>query len=657
MSLPMPNLDDRRFQDLVDEAKRHVQRRAPEWTDHNVSDPGVTLIETFAHMVDQLVYRLNRVPEKNYLAFLELLGIRLFPPAAARADVTFWLSAAQAEVVLLPRGTEVATARSETGDAVVFATTEELPIVPCELTALVTISASGEQANRTDDLQANEDVPCFQPEPAVGDAMLLGLSNAVPRCVVVLRLDSQVEGIGVDPRQPPLVWESWDGVGWTECQVFDDTTGGLNRPGEVVVHVPAGHAPSVVAGARAGWLRCRVVAPEEGQPFYSESPTVRVAEAFTIGGITAVEHAETVTDAPLGVSAGVAGQRFRLDRAPVLTDGEPVVVQVADGEGWEDWHVVEHFGDSGPTDRHVTLDPTNGEFGFPPAVRDADGTLRRYGAVPARGAQIRVPSYRTGGGRAGNVARGAISVLRSSVPYITDVENREAAAGGVDGETVDEAKVRAPHQLRVQERAVTAEDYELIARQAAPAAARIHCLPAGARNEPGAARVLVVPDAVADVGDQIRFEQLIPAEQMLAAIAARLDERRLLGTRLIVEPPFYQGITVVARMRAGRSDPTRVRRDTLDALYGYLNPLRGGIDGTGWPFGRPVQLGEVYAVLQRVEGVELIDEVRLFPADPITGQRGAPVDRVELAAHALVFSHQHLVLVQPDGAAEGGAPR
>ncbi|MDA3642856.1 putative baseplate assembly protein [Saccharopolyspora indica] len=654
MSLPMPNLDDRRFQDLVDEAKRHVQRRAPEWTDHNVSDPGVTLIETFAHMVDQLVYRLNRVPEKNYLAFLELLGIRLFPPAAARADVTFWLSAAQPEVVLLPRGTEVATARSETGDAVVFATTEDLPIVPCELTALVTIPASGEQANRTDDLDMNKDVPCFQPEPAVGDAMLLGLSNAVPRCVVVLRLDSQVEGIGVDPRQPPLVWESWDGVGWAECPVFEDTTGGLNRPGEVVVHVPAGHAPSVVAGARAGWLRCRVVAPEEGQPFYSESPTIRVAEAFTIGGITAVEHAETVTDAPLGESAGVAGQRFRLDRAPVLTDGEPVVVQVVDGEGWEDWQVVEHFGDSGPTDRHVTLDPANGEFGFPPAVRAADGTLRRYGAVPARGAQIRVPSYRTGGGRAGNVARGAISVLRSSVPYITDVENREAAAGGVDGETVEEAKVRAPHQLRVQERAVTAEDYELIARQAAPAAARIHCLPAG---EPGAARVLVVPGAVADTGDRIRFEQLIPAEQMLATIAARLDERRLLGTRLIVEPPFYQGITVVARMRAGRSDPTRVRRDTLDALYGYLNPLRGGIDGTGWPFGRPVQLGEVYAVLQRVEGVELIDEVRLFPADPITGQRGAPVDRVELAPHALVFSHQHQVLVQPDGPAEGGAPR
>src|SRR6476646_5129027 len=83
MTLPAPNLDDRTFQDLVDEAKRMVQRRWPEWTgwtDHNVSDPGVTLIETFAYMVEQLIFRLNRVPDKNYVKFLELIGIELRPP-------------------------------------------------------------------------------------------------------------------------------------------------------------------------------------------------------------------------------------------------------------------------------------------------------------------------------------------------------------------------------------------------------------------------------------------------------------------------------------------------------------------------------------------------------------------------------------------------
>lgn len=645
MALPSPNLDDRRFQQLVDEAKRYVQQRAPEWTDHNVSDPGITLIETFAYMVDQLLYRLNRVPDKNYAAFLDLLGIRLFPPAAATAQTDFWLSAPQPETVLLRSGTEVATARSETEDAVVFTTTEDLPIVPCGLERLVTAPVSGAQVDRTIALTEERDIPCFQERPQPGDAMLFGLSAAVPRCILAVRLDSRVEGVGVDPRQPPLVWEAWDGARWSPCETGDDTTGGLNRPGEIIVYVPAGHTTSVIAGNRAAWIRCRATEPEEGQPFYSESPTIREAEVFTIGGTATVEHAETLTDVPLGTSEGVPGQRFPLTRRPVLLDGEPPVVEVSSAEGWQTWTVVEHLGSSTPQDRHVLLDATVGEFTFPPAVREPDGSLRVYGEVPAKGAQLRVPRYRTGGGAAGNVARGAISVLRSSVPYVARVENREAAGGGVDGETVANAKVRAPHELRVQERAVTARDYEFIARQAAPSARRVRCLPA-AEGESGAVRVLVVPDAVADEGegDRLRFEQLIPSEQILAAITARLDERRLLGTRLVVEPPVYQGVTVVARIvTAGDAD--RVRQDALDALYRYLNPLRGGAEGTGWPFGRPVQYGEIFAALQQVPGAGLVEEVRLFPADPITGRRGPAAERIDVARHALVFSYQHQVVV------------
>ncbi|GAA1879415.1 putative baseplate assembly protein [Streptantibioticus ferralitis] len=651
MALPSPNLDDRRFQQLVDEAKRYVQQRAPEWTDHNVSDPGVTLIETFAYMVDQLLYRLNRVPEKNYSAFLDLLGIRLFPPAAATAEVDFWLSAPQPETVLLRADTEVSTLRTETEEAVVFSTVEDLPVVPSSLDRLVTVSASGEQADCTARLADGADVPCFQPRPEPGDAMLFALPVVVPRCILVVRLDSRVEGVGVDPRQPPLAWEVWDGVRWIACDTGPDTTGGLNRPGEVVVFVPAGHVASVVAGRRAGWLRCRVTEPERDQPFYSESPTIRRAEVFTIGGTATVAHAQTVTDAPLGTSEGVAGQRFRVSKPPVLLDGEPPVVEASAGEGWERWTAVEHFGDSSPTDRHVVIDATTGEFMFPPAVREPDGSLRAFGAVPPKGAQLRVPLYRTGGGTAGNVARGTISVLRSSVPYVARVDNREAARGGVEGETVENAKLRAPHLLRLQERAVTAGDFEMIARQAAPSAARVKCVPAVA-GEAGAVRVLVVPDAVADEDDRLRFEQLIPGEQMLSAIAAALDERRLIGTRLVVQPPDYQGVTVVARLETRSPDADRVREAALAALFRHLNPLRGGADGTGWPFGRAVQYGEVFAALQQVTGVATVEELRLFPADPITGRRGAPAERVDVAPDALVFSYQHQVVVNsvlPDG--------
>ncbi|GGS59041.1 putative baseplate assembly protein [Streptomyces griseoviridis] len=650
MPLPSPNLDDRRFQQFVDDAKRYIQQRAPEWTDHNVSDPGVTLVETVAHMADQIVYRLNRVPEKNHLAFLDLVGITLFPPTAARTDVTFWLSAPQDEAISVPVGTEVATLRTENEDAVVFAVERDLRIVPSALRHLVVQQRGQAVTDRTHDLAEGTDILCFAESPRPGDCMLLGLTAAVPHCAVVLELDSRVDGVGVDPRQPPLVWEAWTEDGWQPCEVDRDGTGGLNRPGEVILHVPGTHVLSRTGGHEAGWLRCRVTEPLPDQPFYTTSPTVRSAEACTIGGTTHAIHAETVYDEPLGESTGLPGQRLRLEHAPVVGDTPPVLLQSAEHDGWQDWEVVPHFAGSRPDDRHITLDPTTGEIAFGPAVREPDGGLRQYGMVAPKGAVLRARRYRTGGGRAGNVARGAVRVLRTSIPFVSEVTNREAARGGVDGETVEEAKVRAPITLRAQERAVTLRDYEELARRAAPETARITCLE-GEESEHGAyaVRVLVVPQAVPDPGGRLRFEQLVPGDALLERITRYLDQRRLIGTRLAVGPPYYQGVTVVATLHAFRAaDTDRVRRQAHDALYRHLDPLTGGADGKGWPFGRPVQAGEIFAVLQRVPGVELVDEVILHPADPLTGKRGDATDRIDLDPPSLVFSFDHRVRVIGD---------
>ncbi|MHC8423648.1 putative baseplate assembly protein [Streptomyces sp. NB004] len=652
MPLPSPNLDDRRFQQFVDDAKRYIQQRAPEWTDHNVSDPGITLVETLAHMADQIVYRLNRVPEKNHLAFLDLVGITLFPPSAARTDVTFWLSAPQEDSILVPVGAEVATLRTERDEAVVFATERDLTIVPCTLDRLVVQHQGEAVTDRTTDLAEGKDLMCFAEAPRPGDCMLIGLTSAVPHCALALELDSRVDGVGVDPRQPPLVWEAWTEDGWQPCEVDRDGTGGLNRPGDIVLHIPGGHVLSRNGGHEAGWVRCRVTEPLPGQPFYTTSPTVRSAEAYTIGGTTGTVHAETVYDEALGESTGLPGQRVRLEHFPVVADDPSVLLQTAADDGWQEWQVVPHFSASHPEDHHITLDAATGEIAFGPAVREADGTLRQYGAVAPKGAVIRARRYRTGGGRSGNVARGAVQVLRTSIPYVSEVVNREAARGGVDGETVEEAKLRAPITLRAQERAVTLRDYEELARRAAPETARITCLE-GEENEYGAhaVRVLVVPQAVPDPGGRLRFEQLVPGDALLGRITRHLDERRLIGTRLAVGPPYYQGVTVVATVHAFRGvDTDRVRRQAHDALYRHLDPLTGGADGKGWPFGRPVQTGEVFAVLQRVPGVELVDEVVLHPADPLTGKRGDPTDRIDLEAPALVFSFDHRVRVIGDGA-------
>ncbi|MGH3797783.1 MAG: putative baseplate assembly protein [Pseudonocardiaceae bacterium] len=663
MVLPAPNLDDRHFQDLVDDAKRLVQQRCPEWTDHNVSDPGITLIETFAAMVDQLGYRLNRVPDRNYLRFLDLIGVQLYPPTAARGDLTFWLSAPQPEPVVVPEGTPICTrvengrtdnGRGEAEDTVLFTTVQELVVVPCALHKVSTQGRESEPVDRTERLALGgadsfvEGFPGFGSPPQVGDALLIGLTAAVPGCAVLLRLDCEVEGVGVDPLDPPLAWEAWDGENWAACEVDQDETGGLNRPGDVVLHVPATHTTSLIGREAAGWLRCRVLEPAAGQPFYSASPQLHAATAATIGGTVPGVHAETIHDEILGLSEGVPGQRFEVQHRPIVPGDGPLALESADGAGWAQWQSVEHFADSGPSDRHFMIDRMAGEVVFGPAVREPDGSLRQYGAIPAKAAVLRLPAYRTGGGRRGNVARGLLSVQRAPVPFVTRVENRHPATGGLEGESVSNAAQRGPLQLRTRERAVTAEDYELLARQAAAGVARVHCISAGPDAAAGGVRVLVVPSIGDDGTGKLRFEELLPSDAMLAGISSELEERRCLGARVMVEPPYYQGVTVVARLTAlPRASLDKLRSRATEALYRYLNPITGGPEGTGWPFGRPVQAGEVFAVLQRLDGVDLVEDVRLFGADPTTGERGAAVNRLELGQHALVFSYDHQIRVTP----------
>jgi len=136
---------------------------------------------------------------------------------------------------------------------------------------------------------------------------------------------------------------------------------------------------------------------------------------------------------------------------------------------------------------------------------------------------------------------------------------------------------------------------------------------------------------------------------MLQRIAEALDGCRLVGTRVLVIPPQYYGLTVVADVHAReRYDADQVHDDVLRALYGLLDPLTGGPDGTGWPFGRSVQSHEVHAALSRIPGVDMAQEVSvtLFPADADSGRRESPVQRLDLPPTGLVFSYEHQVRVR-----------
>ncbi len=650
MPLPPPALDDRTFQDIVDEAKRLIPRYCPEWTNHNVSDPGVALIELFAWMSEMVLYRVNQVPERLYVHFLNLVGIEPFPPSVARADLTFWLSAVLDAPVVVPANTQVMTAADAAGqtDAVVFSTLQDLVVAPPVLESAMTVTAAGGVTSDVwDDLRFNpEGARCFASDVLTpGDAFVLGFRDSLAGMVLRLSVTAEADGIGVDPLQPPLIWEVWNGEGWIPAAVYEDTTGGLNRPGEIVVLVPVEHQPLTIGNRPAYWLRARLLAPAAGQPTYKASPWVRGVDVAALGGTVRAEHAEPVTGEVLGRSDGAPGQSFAVARAPVLPRRDGECVQVVDGDRSVDWVEVEDFSGSGPQDRHFVWDSGSGVVRFGPRIRYPDGSVRQHGSIPRDGARIGLTRYRHGGGSRGNVGSWTLSLLRSTVPFVNGVINLAPATGGVDAETVAEAKVRGPLTLRTGQRAVTARDFERLTLESSTEVARSRCQPAGRGN--GTVQLLVVPHVRGDVSTH-RLDDYAISAPLMAAISGHLDEHRVVGTAIEVGTPYYQGVSVAALVYGAPGRPAGlVQQRANDALCRFVSPLVGGPDGTGWPFDADLNTAVITQLLESVEGIERVEEALLFEYDLRTGRRlGSAKDVIRLDRQSLFLSAVHQVVVR-----------
>jgi predicted phage baseplate assembly protein len=643
MSLPAPNLDDLRFQrDLVDQARQRIIQYCPEWTNYNLSDPGITLIELFAWMTEMIVYRLNQVPEKNYIKFLEMLGMQRLPASSARTDLTFWLSVSlpispeNDDPVIVPQGIEVVSRRIGQEEEVTFTTDRRLTIVPPKLSRLYL--EHDFQKNYLPRLGIETFYP-FQRKPQVGDTFYLGFDPGRDISGHILQLAFEcdpTQAVGVRREDPPWVWECslGDGV-WEELLPSTrlgekDSTGGLNNPsGSLTLYLPLDMRPDQLHGRNAYWLRCRLEPRRPEQGMYTESPRVKNITAHTLGATVPATHAVIVENEILNRSDGEAGQSYHLEYAPVLAlrEGETVEVEeMRHGElGFVPWQSVRDFSHSDRFDRHFVLDMASGEVSFGPAVRQPDGTVRQYGRVPEAGRMIRFSRYRYGGGVAGNVPVDSLTVLTTSLAYVARVSNLRRASGGRDPENMDEVIARAQRELKAQLRAVTPEDYEHLTLQATRSVARVKCnAPRGSNSRvvPGTVEILVVPDAT----DSLRAGDLsrLHVDSGLAKIVEDyLDEYRLLTTILRIKEPGYIGVKVYAEIVPSEySRPELVKARTVEALQTFLCPLPiakdpekqddiMGDDWQGWPFGRDLYVAELFSLLQRLPGVKHVLDVQI----------------------------------------------
>lgn len=653
MSLPSPILDDRKFQDLVDDCKRMIPRFTPEWTDHNVSDPGVTLIELFAWLTETLLYRVNQVPRRNYIKFLELIGVYLEPPQPARTEMMFRLTGPLEYLVVIPRGTELATTRTSTEPSINFATEEDLEImVPSLIHALV----SKDEFAYRDYMPALRNptlrVPVFEDPPRPGNGFYVGFAGDLAGHTLLIDLDCEIEGIGVDPRNPPLIWEYYDGSlrTWRPTLLEEDGTGGLNRSGRVLLHVPRTSRPRELDRRRATWVRCRITENAPGQKGYTASPRIVRVSVQSIGGAVTASHCEPVSEEVLGTSDGTPGQRFVITSHPLLPrrEGETVEVETEMPGVFEPWQEVADFSSSSATDTHFTCDSVTGQVQFGPAIRLPSSRIDQHGAIPEIGRTVRFSHYRVGGGVVGNVGRHTLTQLKASIPYVKWVTNPQPAMGGTEAETLDAAMLRGPQVLRSSPRAVVAEDYERLALEGCDDLARARCIYAKEQDDgmAGSVRLILVP-LITTVDGPVPAEQLALADATRTTVQDYLDVRRMITVRLVLTAPVYVPISVRLEVfPKPRTNKATLRQEVEQALYRFIHPTVGGPAGDGWPFERPLFISDIYGLVQSVANVEHLGAVHLVQIEPNGNEKPISGDQVPLVQNALFVSAPHVVTIK-----------
>ncbi len=667
MPLPNINLDDRKFEDLYQELVRRIPTYTPEWTDYNDSDPGVTLMQLFSWLAEIIIYRLNKVPDKNYVKFLELVGLQLTEPSPAVTELQFTL-ANNAPATSVLAGTQVSLGGSSSGPPVVFETDFDLLVTGLDLVSVQ--SFDGSQFTDYTAPNATDAAPGYPPlskTPQPEAALYLGFNNVFPaglnRITVHVAqgaMPAPVQGVSTpQPAVSPPVeanWEYWGGQ-WEQLQVQTDTTFALTKSGYVTFQAPTdGQLQQYGLLTKPNdpvlfWIRYRI--QNIAGPGYENVPMLQGILLDTVSATNKV----TETDELLGASNGRPNQTFQLANYPILPlpDGVEGIIAVDEGNGYVTWIEVEDFAGYGPTDPVYTLDHSTGLVAF------GDGI---HGKIPqwlsgngsnlstADQVNIKATSYAWGGGSQANSGANTITTLLAPLRNIQGVTNPLPSYGGADEETVADAEDRAPMVLRTANRAVTADDFAFLAKQTPGAQiARAQAFPLLNPNFrvlrgtdgspqveapiPGAVTVFVIP--------QSTQPQPIPTTGTLQLVANYLDQHRLLTCELFVAPPHYRQVRIEVQVIAEpTSDLGTVGGAVLKQLLAYFNPLPQQGVGNGWDFGGTIYFAETYRQIFDVDGVKLITGTLKIYVDSALQQ---PCTDVQLMPDEIVYSLDHGVSV------------
>ena len=674
MPIRVPSLDDRSYQDLVNEMLARIPAHTPEWTNPVPGDPGRTLVELFAWLTDTLLYRVNLIPERQRLAFLRLLGVQLRAARSARTVVALGFDAPantaaqflpaltrikgpaifelRGEVTVLPIVGETyakrplsAGEREAMGDkiaqlsrlypvsnfAVPYLTTPVFPDGQADPDGFDLVRDTVDQSlwyALLAPLETGQPAELAAAVDAVKTTLGQGAAGGPQHLNVAFapKLSLPDFGENAGERTPiPCTWElttpdpaNIRGVAFLPLTVVSDTTEGLTTNGVVRLSLPS----KAAFFAPSNDVRTDVDAGTGGKPPRLDDVTkarrlvawLRLRPAVDLDSLaltwTGVNGAEV--DQRQTTAGLVVGQGT----------GQPDQTLTLPNGGIEADSFQLQVEEAGLGYRRWRRVDDLALGGVQEAVYELDpeaGTLRFgdgvRGRIPARGARFRVEQMRVGGGEAGNVGPGALSQVQPAVTPVAKLKVRQALAaqGGRDAETVAEAEKRIPALFRNRDRAVTADDYaQLALTTPGVRVGRVEVLPRFKPQE----RRSDVPGVVSVMALPYRASLDAPYPRVdrpfIESIFKRLADRKPLGTELYVIGCEYVPLAIsVGIDNPGGREETRTA--VQEALKKYLFCLApGGPQGTGWPLGRTVKRRELEIIVSRVEAVTGVYGPNLF---------------------------------------------
>lgn len=730
MAVPIPDLDNRTFEQLLKESRRSIPHYAPEWTNHNPADPGITLIELFAWLAEITSYRINLVTEEHLLKYLKLLGIRPRGSQSAITDLSFETEEDIENDILLEKGSVFSA--EQDGEIIDFELLENISITPITLEKIIVnemavdlpqpsfSNSSNEnkllQPSSTDSLGNRESLILaevlevhaenkktevsqdkyssqatnsrsteknsvikyryghfdrfnesstkdlfFAPfglDTKKGSVLYLGFNlnyrkseeeyeNAkIPESLNFMCYIYEKDLIepgkhgneeGYKFENAVLRWEistSSDGKQWKEVNPIDGTLNFMKNGSFLFTDLEDWICSSInFWNSESGreskkpiekyfWLRCTLLKSEYEYPPRIESICLNTASVI---------QKKTLRDLMLGKSNGLPSQVFKLPESPVLRGSLKLILS---GEKWME---IEDFDGSGPESPHFTLKNLVGEIRFGDGLR---------GKIPPKDIEIRIIEYETGKGALGNLpAYSTWEIKEKNIRGLRKIVNHKPATGGKNEESINQTFERFIRDLRVPYRAVTSEDFEYIAKETpglrvAQAKAIPNFNPFSNTEEPGAVTVVVVPFSPFNTYKTPPE----PSKGFRKLVARHLEKHRLLGTHVYVVSPEYVRVkTQVTLMISKGFSEGKIKNDVLSSLYLFLHPTKGGINGKGWPVGKPVYRSEIYKLIMKTEGVGFVEKIE------ICAQEYAKLDEngdLRLASRiATVYSGEHSVEV------------